>query len=138
MVAIAVVWSEDDVMPLSFVFQFLLRPPIYHAVWWFTCDHAYADWIDTPPAVIIVKRTVQLRDDGVLLCQRIRTTPQLIQVPIILGWIDSPGNPDERRTTIAQDVGANGSFGRVYNIEGVQAMIVRLLHDPTAHGLRDQ
>jgi hypothetical protein len=138
MVSIGVVWSESDEMPLSFVFRFLLPPPIYHAVWWFTCDHAYSDWIDTPPAVIIVKRTVQLRDDGLLLCQRIRTTPQLIQVPIILGWSDVSGTPDHRSETIAQDVGANGSFGRVYNIEGIQAMIVRLLHDPTVQGLRDQ
>lgn len=111
---------------------------MYHALWWLTCDHAYANWRDSPPTVIIVKRTVQLRDDGLLLCQRIRNTPQFIQVPIILGWIDSPGNPDQRSETIAQDVGANGSFGRVYDIEGIQAMIVRLLHDPTAQGLRDQ
>jgi hypothetical protein len=135
---IAVVWSEADELLLSTLFKFLLQPPRYHAEYRTEVNAAYERCVGQIPTIIIIKRTIQDKDDGLMLCQRLRNTASLRSVPIILGWIDIPSDPYPSRAILAQEYGANGCFGRVCNIEGLQHMILHLIDNPMTRGLLDQ
>jgi hypothetical protein len=137
-VDIVVVWTEPDDTPLSFVFQFLLKPPIYRAEYITDINSAYERCIRQIPNIIIIKRRVLDDNDGFALCRQFRADDRLRSVPIIIGWLDAAPNFYPQSAIEAQAHGANGCFGRVYNIEGIQNMILQLLKDPTIVGLHDQ
>jgi hypothetical protein len=52
--------------------------------------------------------------------------------------IDATPPAYPQSATEAQAHGANGCFGRVYTIEGIQTMILHLLEHPATVGLHDQ
>jgi CheY-like chemotaxis protein len=89
---------------------------------------------DSQPDVVVVKRVVFSQDDGLDLCQQLRQDERYSKLPLIVGWADIRGNSFDE----AYSAGANGCFGRVYDIIGIFQMIDNLLEDPTLDRLADQ
>jgi hypothetical protein len=80
-VDIVIIWPEPDETPLSFVFKFLLKPPIYRAEYIPDINVAYERCIRQKPHIIIVKRKVLSNNDGFALCAQFRADDRFRLVP---------------------------------------------------------
>lgn len=90
--------------------------------------------------IIITLRDVMFLDDGIELCRAIRTETKFkhTSTPIIIGWIDVGRNSYYEGSKLSILAGANGCFGRVFDMNGVKQMVDTLLDDPTVTDLHDQ
>lgn len=132
--SIALLWTE----PYPPLFSYLLTPPVYDLRCFATISSITQYCQTIPPHIMVVKRTLYIQDDGLKWAVNIRNQPLLHMIPIILGSIDPPGHPYEESSSIIYELGINGCFGIVYNIEGIEKMIHLLVNDPTRIGLSDQ
>ncbi len=99
--------------------------------------------LTAPPGLLIVLRCIEQMDDGLRLCQQVRTAAaELAKMPIILGWADMFRNVENQNWETdyqqAFDAGANACFGRVYDITDVLEQVNLLLTDPTLTQLVDR
>lgn len=117
MTTVCVIWTEgyDDDMSL---FKTLCKEKGFTFQYFSSVISGYKCIKDNQPNVVIVKRTVLSQDDGLVLCRQIRQDEHNSKNPLIAGWADIRGTFEE-----AYLAGANGCFGRVYNIVGVFQMI---------------
>ena len=130
--SLALIWNEDR--DLILMTQLLCREHDYLFQHFTGFAGAQKHWRDHPPTVAIVKRSLDTIDDGLAFCRAIRADYQLQRLPLIVGWADMPRQPFEP----AYEAGANGCFGRVFDIGGVFTMVERLAQDPTQTQLVDQ
>jgi CheY-like chemotaxis protein len=130
--SLAFVWNEDrDIIVLT---DHICRQRGYTFQPFTTFAGVQKQWQDHPPTVAIIKRSLDSIDDGLAFCRTIRADYQLQRLPLIIGWADMPRQPFEE----AYQAGANGCFGRVFDIGGVFTMVERLARDPTRRQLVDQ
>lgn len=136
MITVCVIWPEgydDDVL----LFKVLCKEKGY-SFQYFSNIASGQDYVNSDqPDAIVIKRFVHLQDDGIDFCRQIRQDESNSRIPLIVGWADirrdSFGTFEE-----AYLAGANGCFGRVYDIVGVFKMIDILLENPTLSRLADQ
>ena len=126
------VWPYDD--DLILLSRYICRERGYRMLQFETFRAIYEHWQNQLPTVVVVKRTLYELNDGLAFCADIRANPQFSDVPIIVGWADMPRQHFEE----AYATGANGCFGRVFNIGGLFHMIEALAINPTKRGLVDQ
>jgi hypothetical protein len=136
MITVCVIWPEgyDEDMLL---FKVLCKEKGYTFQYFPSIASGYESINDNQPEVIVIKRFVHLQDDGIDFCKQIRQDESNSRISLIVGWADirrdSFGTFEE-----TYSAGANGCFGRVYDIVGVFKMIDSLLENPTLVGLADQ
>ena len=130
--SIALAWDDDREFLL--VTQHICHERGYLLQHVTTFDAAYEGWLQQAPAIAIIKRSLQRDNDGLAFCTALRADAQLKALPIIIGWADMTGHSFEE----AYAAGANGCFGRVFDIGGVFTMIERLVGEPTCTYLVDQ
>jgi CheY-like chemotaxis protein len=130
--SLALIWNEDR--DLILMTQLLCRERGYMFQHFTDFAGAQKHWYAHPPTVAIIKRSLDTIDDGLAFCRTIRADYQLQGLPLIVGWADMPRQPFEE----AYEAGANGCFGRVFDIGGVFTMVERLAQDPTQTQLVDQ
>jgi CheY-like chemotaxis protein len=131
-ISIGLIWDDDR--DLLLITQYICRERGYTLEHYPTFDTAREQWQHQVPTVAIIKRSLRATDDGLVFCAALRADVHLNQLPIIIGWADMIGQSFED----AYAVGANGCFGRVFDIGGVFTMIELLAQDPTQSGLVDQ
>jgi DNA-binding response OmpR family regulator len=130
-VSLALIWDDTD---MRILFEFLCKQRTYEL----QIYHDFRGTVDQlhriTPTVLIIKRSLYAFDDGIDFCRQLRHSKTLAFIPIIIGWADLGVDAFER----AYAAGANGCFGRVYDIEGIFTMISALVHDPSQTRLVDQ
>jgi ActR/RegA family two-component response regulator len=131
-ISTGLIWDDDR--DFLFITQYIFRERGYTLEHHQTFDTARAQWQSQAPTVAIIKRSLHTANDGLVFCSALRADIQLKRLPIIIGWADMIGQTFEE----AFAVGANGCFGRVFNIDGVLTMIELLAQDATQSGLVDQ
>jgi len=136
-IIVCVIWSEgyDDDMSL---FKYLCKEKGYLFQHVSDLKLGYEHLKSNQPDVIIVKRYIHLQDDGIDFCKQIRHNERYSKIPLIVGWADIRGGGPFGTFEEAYLAGANGCFGRVYDIAGVFQMIDSLLENPTLEKLADQ
>ncbi|MBM7844883.1 hypothetical protein [Herpetosiphon giganteus] len=92
----------------------------------------------TPPQILIAKRTLLTAHDGFQWAVESRKHLQLGKIPILVGAIDPVGHPYQTSADQAYQLGINGCFGIVFALEGIDIMLRRLLTNPKHVGLSDQ
>jgi CheY-like chemotaxis protein len=130
--SICLIWNDDHEVAL--LFKFVCQQHVYQLQYYDTIALAYDHLLQDTPQVIVAKRSLTSLDDGIDFCRYSRSHPQLQHIPIIVGWADLGPDGFER----AYQAGANGCFGRVYDIEGIFDEIQALIEDPTRTRLVDQ
>src|SRR3954453_2503983 len=109
-ISIALVWDDDrDLLLFS---QYICRERGYELQHITSLGAAKEHWKQQLPTVAIIKRSLNTTDDGLAFCSALRADAQLSHLPIIIGWADMVGQTFEE----AYQVGANGCFGRVFDI----------------------
>ncbi len=131
-ISVALIWNEEH--DLILMVQLLCRERGYVFQHFRGFAGVQEHWQHHPPSVAIIKRSLDTIDDGLAFCRTIRADYQLHHLPLIIGWADMPRQPFEE----AYEAGANGCFGRVFDIGGVFTMVERLAQDPTQTQLVDQ
>ena len=131
-ISLAFVWNEEPDMIL--LMGYLCREHGYTLHSFTNLAGVHEQWHQQPPTVAIIKRSLETVDDGLAFCRTIRADYHLQHVPLIVGWADMPRQPIEE----AYEAGANGCFGRVFDIGGVFTMVEQLAQDPTRTQLVDQ
>jgi len=116
------------------VSQFICSERAYEFQHFTTFGAAQEQWQQQPPTVAIIKRSLNTTNDGLAFCSVLRDDAHLSRLPIIIGWADMAGETFEE----AYHVGANGCFGRVFDIGGVFTMIETLAREPAQTRLVDQ
>jgi CheY-like chemotaxis protein len=131
-ISIGFVWNDDPAMLL--VMQYLCHERGYVLQSFTSFPDAKDHWRQHPPTVAIIKRWLTSADDGLVFCRAIRADGDLRHLPVIVGWADMQQQPFEE----AYVAGANGCFGRVFDIAGVFAMVELLAYNPAETHLFDQ
>ena len=131
-ITLALIWGDDHSMLL--LTQYLCHEHGYALQYYTTFEAARELWKLTLPAVAIIKRSLSVTDDGLDFCAALRSDELTSRLPVIIGWADMSGQTFAE----AYQVGANGCFGRVFDISGVFRMVELLADDPIRTGLVDQ
>jgi CheY-like chemotaxis protein len=132
MIAVWFIWEDDATMPM--LFAFAAQQHGYGFTHLTTFAAATTLLPTGRPMVLIVDRSVETMDDGLAFCTMLRTQPTYATLPIIIGYADLGG----KRFAEAYAVGANGCFGRVFDIAGIIRMIETVATNPSATGLYDK
>lgn len=140
---ILVIWPDTYDGPvmrrtLSYVFS---TPP-YQLIFKESLRGVRESLATTTYDVMMTLRSVETADDGIEFCRDLRRhgAQSSRAMPVIIGWIDAVGsnNTYDEAAQLCTRAGANGCFGRVFDIGGIQQMVDRLLADPTRTQLHDQ
>lgn len=131
---IALLWTE----PYPQVIQVGLTTFNWTLRWFAKIDAIQAYCAQTPPQILIVKRTCITLNDGFQWAVESRNNPQLSTIPILVGAIDPVGHPYKTSIDQAYQLGINGCFGLVFSLEGIDIMLRTLLTNPKQIGLSDQ
>lgn len=130
--SIALAWDDD--FELLLLMRYLCNERGYRFEHITTFDVAYARWCQQRPDVALIKRSLQHDNDGLAFCATLRADAHLKALPIIMGWADLGSHTFDE----AYAAGANGCFGRVFDIGGIFTMIEQLARAPTHTHLVDQ
>jgi CheY-like chemotaxis protein len=122
-ISIALAWNDDCDLLLGS--RYICRERGYNLQHIPTFDAAKEQWQHQPPTVAIIKRSLTSIDDGLIFCSALRADAHLSRLPIIIGWADMIGQTFEE----AYQAGANGCFGRVFDIAGVGPCVGRAALD---------
>ncbi|WP_110517825.1 hypothetical protein [Herpetosiphon llansteffanensis] len=131
---IALLWTE----PYPQVIHVGLTTFNWTLRWFAKIDVIQAYCAQTPPQILIVKRTLITLNDGFQWAVESRNNPQLSTIPILVGAIDPVGHPYQASADRAYQLGINGCFGIVFSLEGIDSMLRTLLTNPKHVGLSDQ
>ncbi|MBE7473588.1 MAG: hypothetical protein HS114_31035 [Anaerolineales bacterium] len=120
-----IIWSKD-IIPSLFTYAFQKAGYDMTVDWIDNIETGFNSCVKSPPDLLIVKRSLYQRDDGLAVCQKLRNIETLPYFPIIVGYIDVDENWEDASKRVYQ-TGATLCFGRVSNVGKVVRQIAEIL-----------
>ena len=83
---VCAIWSEEDDDIL--LFKMLCKEKDYSFQYFSNIESGYKYINGNQPDLIVIKRFVDLQDDGIDFCARLRQGESTSAIPLIVGWAD--------------------------------------------------
>jgi DNA-binding NarL/FixJ family response regulator len=123
-----IIWSQD-ITPTLLIYALQKADYDLTVDWIDNIEAGFNNCIEAPPDLLIIKRSLYQRDDGLALCQKLHNIENLPYFPIVVGYIDVDENWEEAAKQVYQ-AGATLCFGRVSDVGKVVKQIAEILDNP--------